>query len=83
MKRCISIAADYAPGHDSLEAIKTGFGGAGGQIISEIRVPLDATDFSPYLQRIRDASPECTFSFSCHSARCQSLSPRPTPIAAC
>ena len=63
MKRCISIAADYAPGHDSLEAIKTGFGGAGGQIISEIRVPLDATDFSPYLQRIRDASPECTFVF--------------------
>ncbi|MFL6795872.1 MAG: ABC transporter substrate-binding protein [Xanthobacteraceae bacterium] len=63
LKRCVSIAADYAPGHDSLEAIKAGFTQAGGEIISEIRVPLEATDFSPYLQRIRDAAPECTFVF--------------------
>jgi branched-chain amino acid transport system substrate-binding protein len=63
LKRCVSIAADYAPGHDSLAAVKAGFIGAGGEIISEIRVPLDATDFSPYLQRIRDASPECAFVF--------------------
>jgi branched-chain amino acid transport system substrate-binding protein len=63
LKRCVSVAADYAPGHDSLAAVKAGFTSAGGQIISEIRVPIDATDFSPYLQRIRDASPECAFVF--------------------
>jgi branched-chain amino acid transport system substrate-binding protein len=62
-KRCVSIAADYAPGHDSLEAVRVGFTDFGGEIISEIRVPLEATDFSPYLQRIRDASPQCTFVF--------------------
>jgi branched-chain amino acid transport system substrate-binding protein len=63
IKRCISIAADYAPGQDSLDAVKAGFTEAGGQIIGEIRVPLEATDFSPYLQRIRDVAPECTFVF--------------------
>jgi branched-chain amino acid transport system substrate-binding protein len=63
LKRCVSIAADYAPGHDSLDAVRAGFTSGGGEIISEIRVPLDATDFSAYLQRIRDASPQCTFVF--------------------
>ena len=35
----------------------------GGEIIADIKVPLDATDFSSYLQRIKDAAPQCAIVF--------------------
>jgi branched-chain amino acid transport system substrate-binding protein len=63
LKRCVAIAADYAPGHESIAAVKKGFEDKGGKVLADILVPLDATDFSPYMQRIRDQSPECTFVF--------------------
>lgn len=62
-KSCAIVAADYGPGHDAIDAYKKGFGEAGGKIAAEIRVPLGTTDFSSYLQRVRDASPQCTFMF--------------------
>src|SRR5262249_13918092 len=49
--------------HESIAAVKKGFEDKGGKITAEIVVPLEANDFSPYLQRIRDQSPECTFVF--------------------
>lgn len=63
MKHCVSVVADYAPGQESLGAIKKGFTDNGGTIDAEILVPLGTTDFSPFIQRIRDASPQCTFVF--------------------
>jgi branched-chain amino acid transport system substrate-binding protein len=63
MKRAMIVAADFAPGHDALEAFAKGFKDAGGQIIGDIRVPLGTTDFSSYLQRVRDANPEGVFMF--------------------
>jgi branched-chain amino acid transport system substrate-binding protein len=63
LKRCVSVVADYAPGHDSLDAIKKGFAETGGKIAEEILVPLNTTDFSPYIQHIRDSSPQCSFVF--------------------
>jgi branched-chain amino acid transport system substrate-binding protein len=63
LKRCATIAADYAPGQDSLAAAKAGFESHGGKVVLELPVPLDTTDFSPYLQRIRDAAPQCTIVF--------------------
>jgi len=62
-KRCVAVAADFAPGHDAIAGASKGFVDDGGEIIDEILIPVDATDFSPYLQRIRDASPECALSF--------------------
>jgi branched-chain amino acid transport system substrate-binding protein len=63
LKNCAIVAADYGPGHDALEAYNKGFAEAGGKIVAEIRVPLGTTDFSSYLQRVRDAAPQCTFMF--------------------
>jgi len=63
MKNCAIVAADYGPGHDAIEAYSKGFTEAGGKIVAEIRVPLGTADFSSYLQRVRDASPQCTFMF--------------------
>ena len=63
LKKCVAVAADYAPGQDSVAAATAGFTSGGGQILANIMIPLDATDFSSYLQRIRDASPECAFVF--------------------
>ncbi|HYL24897.1 MAG TPA: ABC transporter substrate-binding protein [Burkholderiales bacterium] len=62
-KSCAIVAADYGPGHDAIDAYRKGFGEAGGKIAAEIRVPVGTTDFSSYLQRVRDASPQCTFMF--------------------
>lgn len=63
VKRAVIVAADYAPGHDALEAYSKGFKDAGGAIIGEVRVPMGTTDFSSYLQRVRDFNPEGVFMF--------------------
>ena len=63
LKRCVGIAADYAPGTDSMAAVKRGFEMGGGKLVDQIMVPLSTEDFSAYIQRIRDRSPECTFVF--------------------
>jgi branched-chain amino acid transport system substrate-binding protein len=62
-KKCVAAAADYAPGQDSIAAATEGFKKEGGEITGKIMVPLDATDFSSYLQRIRDAGTPCAFVF--------------------
>ena len=62
-KKCVTAAADYAPGQDALDAYKKGFTDGGGNLVGDVRIPLDTTDFSSYLQRARDMSPECVFTF--------------------
>jgi branched-chain amino acid transport system substrate-binding protein len=63
LKKCVAVAADYAPGQDSVVAVSEGFKKEGGEVVDKIMIPLDATDYSSYLQRIKDASPECAFVF--------------------
>lgn len=63
VKRAVIVAADFAPGHDALAAYDKGFKDAGGTIIGEVRVPMGTTDFSSYLQRVRDMNPEGVFMF--------------------
>ena len=63
MKKGAILAADYSPGEDAIEAFTKGFEAADGKIVSVIKVPLNTTDFSSYLQRLRDASPQFVFIF--------------------
>jgi branched-chain amino acid transport system substrate-binding protein len=63
LKKCVAVAADYAPGLDSVNAASEGFKKEGGEVTAKIMIPLDATDYSSYLQRIKDASPQCAFVF--------------------
>lgn len=62
-KKAVIVAADYAPGYDALEAFGSTFKKQGGDVAAEIKVPLGTTDFSTYLQRVRDANVQYVFMF--------------------
>ncbi len=57
-KKWYSLTADYAFGHDLLRVAKRFMEGNGGQFVGDDLVPTDATDFSAYLLKIREAKPD-------------------------
>lgn len=57
-KKWYMLTADYAFGHDLLKVAKKFVTANGGQLIGDDLVPTDATDFSPYLLKIRQAKPD-------------------------
>jgi len=57
-KKWFSLTADYAFGHDLLRVAKRFMQGNGGTFAADELVPTDATDFSPYLLKIRQARPD-------------------------
>ena len=57
-KKWYSLTADYAFGHDLLKAAKRFMQANGGEFAADELVPTDATDFSPYLLKIRQARPD-------------------------
>jgi len=61
--KAVVVAADYAPGQDALEFFGKTFTKLGGKVTGEVKVPLGTTDFSSYLQRIRDLQPQVVFMF--------------------
>ncbi|WP_353194003.1 ABC transporter substrate-binding protein [Pusillimonas noertemannii] len=63
IKRVHTLAADYGPGHDAEKQFIKTFTAGGGEIIGEVRTPVQNPDFSPYLQRIKDAKPDAIFMF--------------------
>ena len=63
IKKVFTLVADYGPGIDSETAFKKSFAAAGGQVVDSVRTPLRGPEFAPFLQRIKDASPEAVFVF--------------------
>src|SRR5207253_7905116 len=61
-KRWYSLTADYAFGHDLLKVAKKFMEGNGGQFAADELVPTDASDFSPFLLKIRQARPDLVVS---------------------
>lgn len=57
-KTWYSLTADYAFGHDLLKVAKRFMEGNGGKFAGDDLVPTDATDFSSYLLKIRNAKPD-------------------------
>jgi branched-chain amino acid transport system substrate-binding protein len=57
-KKWYSLTADYAFGHDLLKVAKRFMEGNGGQFAGDELIPTDATDFSSYLLKIRNAKPD-------------------------
>lgn len=57
-KKIFSLSADYLFGHDLLGAAKKFYAANGGNLIGDELVATDATDFSPYLLKIRQAKPD-------------------------
>jgi len=63
LRKAVSVVSDFAPGYDSETYFKERFTQAGGEVAAALRVPLLNPDFAPYLQRVRDASPEGLYVF--------------------
>jgi branched-chain amino acid transport system substrate-binding protein len=57
-KKFFTLTADYLFGHDLAGAAKTFFDENGGKLIGDELVATDVTEFSPYLLKIRQASPD-------------------------
>jgi branched-chain amino acid transport system substrate-binding protein len=63
LKKAVTVVSDFAPGYDSETYFKERFVQGGGQVPLSLRVPLMNPDFSPFLQRARDAAPEGMYVF--------------------
>lgn len=62
-KHAFTLVSDYGPGHDAEEAFTRAFKAGGGEIAGSVRVPLMNPDFAPFLQRVKDVSPDALFVF--------------------
>ena len=57
------LVADYGPGIDAETWFKKTYEGMGKKLAGEVRVPVNNTDFSAFIQRIKDAKPDGVFLF--------------------
>jgi branched-chain amino acid transport system substrate-binding protein len=63
MKRVYVAVSDYAPGYEAEAAFTKAFTAAGGTIVGSVHIPLQNSEFAPYVQRIKDAKPQAVFLF--------------------
>jgi branched-chain amino acid transport system substrate-binding protein len=63
VRKVYTIVADYGPGLDSEKHFRSAFTKLGGEIVGDVRVPLQNPEFGPYVQRIKDAKPQAVFVF--------------------
>jgi branched-chain amino acid transport system substrate-binding protein len=49
---------DYGPGHIVEQSFMARFSAEGGQMVGNVRVPLNTTDFAPIAERIANANPD-------------------------
>jgi branched-chain amino acid transport system substrate-binding protein len=62
-KKVAIAVSDYGPGIDAEAAFKKTFEAEGGAIVEAIRMPLNTTDFSPIMQRIKSSGADTIFTF--------------------
>lgn len=63
VKTAYSVLANYQPGIDGGKAFADTFTAAGGKMLGEVLVPVNNTEFSAYIQRVKDAKPDAVFVF--------------------
>ena len=63
LAKVVTFVTDFSPGHEAEATFKGRYLAAGGQIVEQIRIPLQNPDFAPFLQRARDANPQAIFAF--------------------
>ncbi|WFU45654.1 ABC transporter substrate-binding protein (plasmid) [Bradyrhizobium sp. CB82] len=63
VKSVYTFVQEFEPGLDAEAMFIREYKAAGGTIAGSVRAPLKATDFSAYIQRIKDANPEAVFVF--------------------
>jgi branched-chain amino acid transport system substrate-binding protein len=62
-KKAVSILSDFAPGAEAGKVFEQHFTQGGGTMLDTLKVPLANPDFSPFLQKARDAQPDTLFVF--------------------
>src|SRR5207302_3998241 len=62
-KTAYSLVSDFGPGHDSEEGFSKAFEEGGGKVLGKVRVPLQNPDWAAYMQRVKDAKPDCLMVF--------------------
>jgi branched-chain amino acid transport system substrate-binding protein len=63
IKHVYTLVSDYGPGNNAEATFKKVFTAHGGEVVGSVKVPLKNPDFSPFIQRIKDAKPEAVFVF--------------------
>jgi len=63
IKTAVIAVTDYGPGNDAEMAFRSTFEKLGGKVLDSIRMPLQTTDFGPFIQRIKDKGPNSVFVF--------------------
>jgi branched-chain amino acid transport system substrate-binding protein len=63
VKKAYTMVSDYGPGIDAEGAFQKAFKEAGGEIVGSVRMPVANPDFSAFVQRAKDLSPESIFVF--------------------
>jgi branched-chain amino acid transport system substrate-binding protein len=63
VKTVYNVLANYQPGIDGGKAFSDSFVAAGGKMVGEVLVPVNNTEFSAYIQRVKDAKPDAVFVF--------------------
>lgn len=60
-KRVVTVAADYAHGHETTGGFVNTFTDMGGKVLEQLWAPISEADYGAYLPRIRAANPDCVF----------------------
>ncbi len=63
IKTAYAIYQNYGAGAETTDLFAKAFAAQGGKLVGQVGVPVDATDFSAYVQRIKDAAPQGVFAF--------------------
>jgi branched-chain amino acid transport system substrate-binding protein len=63
VRKAYTMVSDYGPGHDAEGGFQRAFKAAGGEIVGSVRFPVANPDFSAFVQRAKDLSPESIFIF--------------------
>lgn len=62
-RKVITTVSDYNPGVDAESAFVSAFEASGGTVVEKIRMPLQTTDFAPFIQRIKNSGADTVFAF--------------------
>jgi branched-chain amino acid transport system substrate-binding protein len=61
IKKVYTMVSNYGPGIDAETWFQKGFKDSGGEIVGSVRFPVDNPDFSAFVQRAKDVSPDAIY----------------------
>lgn len=62
-KTAYTLVSDFGPGHDAEQAFTQAFKAGGGNVVANVRVPLQNPDWAAFMQRVKDAKPDALMVF--------------------